>query len=306
MILLFIVIISAISCKNMKTKYHSTNKKLDYIPYYLKVYEADSLHIIGEHEEAYKLLDSVFKVWKPVNMRIYREYETYLKTAYLSGNKKNLYKKTRQSFVKYGSRYELFSNDSIFKQMLLDLNINKKKTNKFAVQYSKTINKSLRDTIEKIIEKDQQIRKGEEVDFEVMRNVAKENEKIIKYIFEKYGYPNNQKIGYYNYNERKVDLLSLFAHFDEIFVENYLSDKLREFVIEGECEPIIYAGTVDRYLLDLEGKQLYGTYLKNYNELMPLKYPKKLDSIRRSIGLYHVNYDKWRLKEKYNVAIEKY
>ena len=77
--LMVVVSLGLFSCKSNYTRIG--DKNANYIPYYLKVYEADSLYIIGEYKNSYKILDSLFKKYEPINMPIYFEYEQYIKLA---------------------------------------------------------------------------------------------------------------------------------------------------------------------------------------------------------------------------------
>ena len=54
----------------------------------------------------------------------------------------------------------------------------------------------------------------------------------------------------------------------------------------------------------LKEKQKYGTFHKGSSEIEPVLDPKELDSLRKSIGLPHINYSAWRLKTKYGVSFD--
>ena len=64
----FLISISFISCKSYQ-KIGGENS--NYIPYYLKVYEADSLFLVKNYSLAYDKFDSLFKYYEPINMPLY-------------------------------------------------------------------------------------------------------------------------------------------------------------------------------------------------------------------------------------------
>ena len=76
----FLISISFISCKSYQ-KIGGENS--NYIPYYLKVYEADSLFLVKKFSLAYEKYDSLFKYYEPINMPLYLECENYIKDGLL-------------------------------------------------------------------------------------------------------------------------------------------------------------------------------------------------------------------------------
>ncbi|KXH80478.1 hypothetical protein AU378_18955 [Chryseobacterium kwangjuense] len=52
--------------------------EINYIPYFLEVYKADSLLILNKDKEAFQKLDSLFKIYEPVNQLAYSEILNYV------------------------------------------------------------------------------------------------------------------------------------------------------------------------------------------------------------------------------------
>ncbi len=94
-ILFFLISISLISCNSYQK---IGDKNSNYIPYYLKVYEADSLFLVKNYSSAYEKYDSLFKYYEPINMPLYFEFENYLKAGLLSDKKKNIKNEFKKIF----------------------------------------------------------------------------------------------------------------------------------------------------------------------------------------------------------------
>ena len=72
-----------------------------------------------------------------------------------------------------------------------------------------------------------------------------------------------------------------------------------EAVKKGECEPSDFAVVYDKYLMSkgtFGDRVLYGE-LRNPSKSIDehLVDPRKIDSIRKSIGLENINYRMWKL-----------
>ena len=111
------LIISALIVSSCKISKDVENvkviKEVNYIPYYLKVYEADSLYLIKNYERSYSILDSLFKVYKPLNLEKYKEYETYISSAFALDMKINFKDSILKSIENYGSNSRYFKYDSL-------------------------------------------------------------------------------------------------------------------------------------------------------------------------------------------------
>ena len=97
-ILLGIMVTALVSCKSSYIRIGDENA--NYIPYYLKVYEADSLFIVGDYERSYEILDSLFKKYEPINIDGYEEYLIYIASSIeLNNIKKNRLRKKIKIFI---------------------------------------------------------------------------------------------------------------------------------------------------------------------------------------------------------------
>jgi hypothetical protein len=104
LILLFTCIITLLlSCKSSYTRIG--DKNANYIPYYLKVNEADSLFLVGNYQKSHKILDSLFQKYEPANTDRFYEYGVYLMSCIMANDTIGLKKKMSYSYKKYGGTY---------------------------------------------------------------------------------------------------------------------------------------------------------------------------------------------------------
>lgn len=293
-----------ISCKSNYTRIG--DKNANYIPYYLKVYEADSLFLTNNFEKSYYLLDSLFKKYEPINIEGFYEYNVYISSGIMSGNTSNIKKKIANSLVKYGSRGIALHPDSqlIREKYNSYAFFDKKEEEEFLKKHKKKLNLFLRYKVEKMIIDDQRVRNNytgnDSLDY-----FANKHKNEIFSIFKNYGYPSLQKVGSDNLFDNTAHISILFLHQD-----NETKMKILPFLLEqvrkGNCEPSVYSVVYDRYFWETslangkESKQFFGSYLKNSKtgELsIPVEDEIKLDSIRSSIGLSRIQYNTWRLKK---------
>jgi len=68
-IIIVMSVLLLISCKSSYTKIG--DKKANYIPYYLKVYEADSLYYAKNYTNYKKELENLFAKYEPINIVLY-------------------------------------------------------------------------------------------------------------------------------------------------------------------------------------------------------------------------------------------
>lgn len=291
-----------ISCKSNYTRIG--DKNANYIPYYLKVYEADSLFIVKNYQRSYEILDSLFKKYEPVNIDGIKEFETYLTLNHLIGvENKQVDKIIKKSFLKYGSQFWIFDNDSLKKQILIKSKYKKDDLLAFSNKYKSTLNLPLRDSIELMVLQDREVRSGQFIDSEETTKLNRLNEQRIIKIYSSYGYPSYKKIGYFDYNKKETSLLAVYLHCSPEFINTFLLPHLHLAFTRGEILPDYYATVYDKLKIYQIDKQLFGTFREYKGNSSPLINSKKIDSIRRSIGLESMDYQTWRFKAKYNYEV---
>lgn len=297
----FIILVSLgfYSCKSNYTRIG--DKNANYIPYYLKVYEADSLNLVGEYKRSHEILDSLFKKYEPLKLGFYNEYFTYLRNKVILNDFDNIDLVLKKAIEDYGLNIELYEKDSLNFIAIKKTKFTRKDLDGFYKNYLKGLNLEYRYAIEKMIENDQRVRLAVPRDKEEWEKVDKENAENIKFLIAKYGYPSTKKIGPRFFTDKSADVSTLFLHATKEAREDYILDLMLASVKKGECEPTDFATVYDKYLYssgEHDGKVLYGELRDRKKSLdLVLLNSKKIDSIRSSIGLEHLEYKKWKYKK---------
>jgi len=296
-VLLFVVTGFVFSCKSSYTK--TGDKNANYIPYYLKVYEADSLFLTNNFERSYQILDSLFKEYEPLCMNNYAEYSIYLGAAIKSGNVENIAQKVRYGVSHFGGIVALHKeNFDMYDELLIAANLTEEEVSNLEKEYYNNLNLELRDEMIQMFKDDQAIRNNDDINIEEMQIIDRNNRIKLEAIFDEYGYPSDDLVGTdytVSIKGEYVREVILLIHQDKGFKEKYLPFLL-DNVKRGKCDPSIYAMVYDRMMLDSLGKQYFGSYDCSYGKCKLLN-PEIIDSIRMSVGLPNLNYYEWRLQQ---------
>ena len=292
LLLISIISLIVISCKSSYTKIG--DKNANYIPYYLKVYEADSLCLVGNYQRSYEILDSLFEKFEPANMDNVNEYSTYIACCVMTNNIKNIDKKIRNSILKYGSFSRNHPDyDTIYSRLSKTTKVSKEEMKLLGDKYDKKYNKELSYRIIRMFEEDQSARIPS-LNYEKMDEFQEKHEKEINEIISEFGYPNQKVTGYiFGENDEPVSFDVIFYHQTTENKKKYLP-MLYKSLINGKISPSEYGGIVDKIYLD-NGKLYYGTFLGE----VPLINEKKIDSIRKTIGLPSYGYEEWAFKKMF-------
>ncbi|MFZ4931079.1 hypothetical protein [Chryseobacterium sp. Mn2064] len=252
-------------------------KTKDYITYYNRVNEIDSLYRkFNQPEEVIKQYRVLFKKYAPKNQERIEEYETYITLADKHqknfGGKKSLYKLIpllapyEDSYQKHYELFEKYGIDSTeVKQRIADWKkgLNKRLVDSFSIAFT-------RDQAED--RKDPQLREVND----------KINAKLLKWTFENYGYPSVQKIGLIGNNDVFMPMHPLFSHMIDAEEYPYFKMKMLEYIKSGDCNPKDYANMVDRHDLQISKKEMpYGSY-PSYTAVIDTA---KVNRNRKTIGL---------------------
>lgn len=304
-LLLFLVFVVLISCKStiiMNTDAFTETKELNYIPYFLKVYEADSLYLVKEYEKSYSILDILFKEFKPLNTEKYKEFETYISCCYKLKKNVDLRQLFEKSIEFYGTNSRYIKYDSLLEMAFRQSNFNQFEISDLTKRYRDKLNFKLRDSIIDVCKKDQYYRLMGDYG-KNMKEIDSLNQVKLVNILNKYVFPHEKLIGEFYIDSLDVDLSFVFLHTESKFRNSFLLPKVLIAVKKGLAYPELYAQSYDRYLEDYNGgKQLYGSYnLQRDKKNTELINNKKIDSIRSSIGLPHLGYYRWRIKKKYGI-----
>lgn len=237
-----------ISCKTRET---------NYITYYNKVNEIDSIYRIAQRPKlAIKKFRKLFKEFQPKNQERIEEFENYI---YLSdkyqenfGGKKNLYKfitliaPYRNAYQEHLPLFKKYGIDSLEAVNKTDL-------------WVRSREKVLMDSITTLFIRDQE---GRRLDINISARNDLKNAKLMKWIFDNYGYPSLQKVGVFGNDDVFLPMSTFFSHMSASQDYPYFEKKLKRYLEMGDCSPREYSTMVDRYHLQvLKDKMLYGSYI---------------------------------------------
>ena len=289
LLIAFLFIITLTSCKTSKLdNSNSIAAKVNYIPYYQKVYEADSLFLTENYERSYTILDSLFKIYEPLQLENVNEYSTYIVCSALTGHVNDIKDKIKKGYLKFGTiGFNHPKGDSIFEITNTYNPFTKEEKKGLKEVYLSQFDTILRKTILKMSNEDHDAR-AFPFDENKMKIVADRHEKIILDIFKKYGYPNYQVVGKMGtFGDRPIQFMIIFMHQSYSMKKRYLSS-LHKLMIHGKLSPEEYAIIVDRTYLEKD-KSFYGMI-----QQPQVKYPKNINKLRKGIGLNAFRYEQWK------------
>lgn len=272
-------------------------KEANYIPYYLKVYQADSLFLSNNYQRSYEILDSLFQKYQPLNMEGYNEYGNYIASSVLSGHLKGIEKKAKKGFINFGSIITTHQEaDKLYGRVIKAAGLSENDIKLLKQKYSEKINLELRKRIGAISDEEQSAKANYQQ--EVVSFFQEKHSRELDEIITKYGYPNYQIIGPTDYandknpSSKPIGITALLLNQDKNSKEKYLP-LLLDGLKKGKCSPSDYAVLFDKILWQKteasnNPKQFYGSFPQ-----IPLLNPAKIDSIRKSIGLPRLGYELW-------------
>ena len=252
-------------------------KNRNYILYYNKVNEIDSIYrIANQPEEAIKQYRKLFRKYNPKNQDRIEEYETYIKLSdhYQKnfGGKKSLYKLIpliapyEGSYEKYYDLFEKYGIDSTeVKQRIAD--------------WKKGLNKRLIDSFSIAFIRDQA---EERKNPELREKNDKINAQLLRWTFENYGYPSVQRIGLIGNNDVFMPMHPLFSHMVDAEEYPYFKMKMLEYIKSGDCIPRDYANMVDRHNLQVSKEEMLYAAYPSYTAVIDTA---KVNRNRKTIGL---------------------
>ena len=303
------LVLIIISCSS-KQKFASEKKQeaLNYIPYYLKVYEADSLFTLKDYQGSYKILDDLFKKYDAKNTVSFYEYGTYLASCLMTGNTENIDIKVRKSYRDFGVLVVLgFDSQKHIDDLIKLSKITTSEIEELKKEYLNSLNQPLISKLTQMLSEDQSVRINYSP--EGMAFYEKKHKKELDSIFLSSGYPSEKELGqdiFFDMNNIK----STIPHFEAILIHiskeankegfEELNNEIVTYLKNGTCKPLDYATYYDSNLWVTKNQQKYGTILgEDVENRIPLSNPKKIDSIRKSVGLPSKNYLIWRDKINY-------
>jgi hypothetical protein len=281
-----------LSCKSNYTKIG--DKDANYIPYYLKVNEADSLYIVEDYVKSHKILDSLFLKYEPANSDVFYEYGTYLMSCVAVNDTNKIKKKMAYSFEKFGAMH--IPTNPIEKYMYLN-DIYKSDSLyflKLRENYLKRIDYSLIAKIQEMVKLDQSNRclntSENKRKIEVIDSI---NSIKLKEVIKNNVYPNYYIIGYFEPGlNDSARISTILMHQDRATVFKYLP-LIEDAVKKGKCSPYEYSVIYDKcmwvYGDENEKQKFNSNETENKQEI-----DSKVRINRKEIGLPSTSYFKWK------------
>ncbi|KFF11518.1 hypothetical protein IW15_14990 [Chryseobacterium soli] len=254
--------------------------KKNYIPYYNKVNEIDSIYRLANNPKlAVKEYRELFKKYTPKNQERIEEYATYINLAdqYHEdfGGKESLYHLI-SLIAPYGDKYKNYL--PLFNKYGIDNNTVEQKI----ADWKKDLNKRLIDSFTVAATRDQI---GRPYDTAVVRKNVKKNAELFIWTFKKYGFPSQQKIGMAGNNGNGFHMTTLLTHMNESKkYYPYIKEKLLEYIKSGDCSPLDYARMHDTHLGSHKGTSLYG-----FN-MIAVKDSVQTNRNRKSLGIASIKH----------------
>ena len=258
-------------------------KELNYITYYNKVNEIDSIYRFKKDTiKVIKEYKKLFNKYPPRNQERIDEFKTYIvlsdKYQKNFGGKKTLYKLI-PLVAPYGEEYkDLFD---LYKKYGIDsLQIKNE-----IVKWKKNLNKRLVDSFTIAFIRDQQEGRSNAT---IIQQNDKKNAQLMKWTFENYGYPSLQKIGILGNDDVFMPMLTFFSHMSASEYYPYFKTKLLEYVKSGDCLPRDYATMVDRHNLQISKEEIIYGYYNDYKSVIDTL---KINRNRKTLGLPSIKHN---------------
>jgi hypothetical protein len=264
--------------------------------YYQLIYEADIAYLSGNRFLAYEKIKEAESKCPLIEQPMYYEIRRYVDLLIENNQFEKALEYIAVLVKDYGYQISFVEGQNYFQKLKQNTDWEKERTRLLALSdvFNQKLNCYLVDLLDTMEINDQQIRKQhpfpnrknqEEIDKLVAAydSVDFVNEKLLKNIFEKYGYPNIKMLGFPN-QRISGSVGTMLMHFRNSSDSAYFKSKLLEFIEKGECPPIVLSSFVDSYSLSdtTRLKYTYGIYT---GELYRVKDIENLNKRRLSIGM---------------------
>lgn len=286
-----IVLISCSSKKNMAAgnQEKQVTQELNYIPYYLEIYKADSLMVMKKDEEAFQKLDSLFKIYPPINQERYSEILNYILLS--EKLKKNINAKPYlESLIKdWGVTVKELKRENALTQILKN-NFSDTELLALEQQHHENIDWEYRKILKEMSIIDQSSRSKQEEP-----QVDEDNIRKLIHLIRTKGYPDIPTVG--RIGNEKIMLPVMYHHFARADEYKEFRELLLENIKKGKATPFeMKMLTLGKYELVYQQKYFEQTTRDTIRSRgITTHYPKDTFKIRRrNIGLPSLEYDQWK------------
>lgn len=235
----------------------SNKTECNYITdYYPNTAKAELEFYQGNYQEALEHYQKALRTCEAV--RIGMHYDTdKLAKIYAELGEDNLALDYVVKTIEKGGSLRGFQSDPIFEKLFESERGKKVVSNydQMREQFISSINLDLREKIQKMREIDQSLN-GTKLEDSIYRV----NDKKLFEIFEIYGYPNEQVIGNFLIDRVPTNPEIILLHSRDSVRINYFFPKLKKYVKDGTCPPLVLGSLYDNFQLHNGDKITHGTY----------------------------------------------
>lgn len=275
-----LLIVILVSCKKKTECNYIEN-------YYQAVYLAEEAYYKKDYQKVYQLMSKIETNCELIDQPMIYEIEKFAESAAHIGENKKTFQLIRKLILEGYEITDLETNDAFQNIIKTDEWTELKNDyNSLHKQYLNSINLELRERISEMIRIDQIYNSPNNYDDKTIDSINNINERELKQIIEKYGYPDHKTIN--------PDIL--LYHFSDY---DYWTSTLKELIKKGQASPRSLGSFVDSYQrrVPQKMKYIYGIYdnigadkiidFDNLDErrvsigLPPMKLKNRVDSLRR-------------------------
>ena len=273
-------ILTVISCMSA-----CKSKTLNYVEYYNKVYDIDSIYRINQDPlAAIKQYRRLFRKYPPAQNERIEEYETYIKLADQYGKRFGGKKSLDKLVVQAAPNWKYKREDAEFFKLYKKYGIDSLEVEQKVTQWKKSLNQRLIDSFSIAFQRDQY--NGRIYETPGLKEKDDQNAELLLWTLKNYGFPSLQKIGLYGNNNLFMPMGALLNHMAQSEHYEYFKIKLVEYVKSGECVPRDY--------MDLVDKHQYINYLETeygiFQHADDLRFDTvKINQRRKAIGFPTIN-----------------
>ncbi|WP_370899165.1 hypothetical protein [Chryseobacterium gossypii] len=278
------------------------SRKPNYISYYNKVNEIDSIYRMAKQPEKARILyRKLFRKYPPKNQERIEELETYIRLSDRYGKNSHTKKDLYTLIPLMAPYWKDKKNDPEFLSLYKKYGIDNIEIEQKITKWKKSLNKQLIDSFTVAFIRD----KAENRLNDQLREINdRKNAKLLKWTFENYGFPSLQKIGLWGNNNVFMPMEVLLLHMADVAeYRTYFKTKMIEYVKSGDCFPRDYAGMLDRQNMHLRLPRNYAVY-QGYEDIED---SAQIDRNRKNLGVPSIRhrakiardfYDSLKLKQK--------
>lgn len=267
----------------------TVSSEINYLPYYLEIYKADSLLTMKKDLEAFQKLDSLFKIYAPLNQLGYSEMLNYIILSQKLG--KNIdSKKYIESLIRdWGITVKELKKEKTLTNLLKD-SFSDAELLSLEKQHKDNIDWEYRKILKEMVIADQNSR-GDQNE----PQVDEDNMKKMIHLIKTKGYPDIPTAG--KIADEGIMLPVMYHHFARADEYKEFKALLLENIKKGKAGPAeMRQLMMGKYNLVYEQKYFSQTTRDiKHARGITTNYPKDTFSIRRNkIGLPSLEYEEWK------------